>query len=160
MKIENWKKIYLQIVYGKCLLIFNSKLKRKLKKLLFLIFVPILKFKFYHRTVMLDYNFQIRKLILISLIFIFHCLFWNEEKRYLMIVSKKDMLFLNDNFNLKLFEVYILYYFLMLNLNLNLKIIWFCYLSNELTIETDVLKFHLRGCLYESGDEITSRTEQ
>ena len=59
----------------------------------------------------------------------------------------------------------------MLNLNLNLKIDFFAvsyldivlnchYLSNELTIEIDVLTFHLRGCLYESQDEITNRTGQ
>ena len=59
----------------------------------------------------------------------------------------------------------------MLNLNLNLKIDFFAvsylyivlnchYLSNELTIEIDVLNFHLRGYLYESQDEITNGTGQ
>ena len=84
---------------------------------------------------------------------------------------KKNTFFLNDNFNLKTFWSLNL----MLFFNFKLKFTfenWFfavsyfntflnCrYLLNQLIIEIDILNIHLRGCLYESWDEITNGTRQ
>ena len=81
------------------------------------------------------------------------------------------MSFLHDNFNFKSFLSLNLVLFVNVKCEFEFEN-WFYavsyltivlsryYLSNELTIEIDFLNFHLRGCLYVRGDEITSRAKQ
>ena len=101
-----------------------------------------------------------------SLIFIFHCLFWNEfcvcgKMLFNYWFFFKNIYFLNDNFNFKTF------WSLNLVLSFSIKsgvkfenwffvvsyltIVLIChYLSNYETIEIEVLNFHLRSCLYKA----------
>ena len=126
---------------------------------------------------MLDYKFQIGKQILKSLIFFFLILYYFEmnfacaEEDHLMIVSKKEYVFLKWMFQFKtLWSVNLVLFF---NVKSEFKfenrfftvsyltIVLSChYLSNELTVEIDVLNFHLKSCLYESRDAIPSEIEQ
>ena len=106
-------------------------------------------------------------------IFYFEMNFARAERHYLIIVSKKEYgIFLMIIWILKLFEVWIWYFFnvksefkfenwVLCCFILLFNIVLSChYLSNELTVETDVLNFHLRHCLHKSRDGITNRTGQ
>ena len=96
------------------------------------------------------------------------------EKYYLIIVSKKEYgIFLTDNFNLKTFWNLNLMLFFNVKSEFKFENWVFCcfillfnivlnchYLSNELTVETDVLNFYLGGYLHKSRDEIINMTGQ
>ena len=114
-------------------------------------------------------NFEIINFLFF--VYYFEMNFVCAEEDHSVIVSKKEYVFLKWWFQFKtlwslnlvlFFDVKSEFKFENIFFTISyLTIVLSChYLSNELTIEIDVLNFHLKGCLYESRDAISSEIEQ